>query len=84
MTARRREKVVVGEGGISSSNSGIQSNNYSARSLHCEAKSCAAGFNSSSTGAIVSVGGGGGAGGGGLGGERVRELKRETFGGRRR
>lgn len=57
-----------GVGGLSSSNSEIQSNNYSAHALHCEAKSCAAGFNSSSTGAIVSITGDAGGG----------QLKRET------
>lgn len=73
-TARRREKgrkaVVVSvcvcvRGGISSSNSGIQSNNYSTRWLHCEAKSCAAGFISSPTGTIVNVTRGEGEGEGG-------------------
>lgn len=48
----------MGWGGVGSSNSGIQSNNYSARSLHCEAKSRIAGFNSSWTEAIVGITGG--------------------------
>lgn len=56
--------MVVVVVGIGSSNSGIQSNNYSARSLHCEAKSRVAGFNSSWTEAIVSIAGVGGGWGG--------------------